>query len=648
VDGVSWKQKRAQLLLKLHRFDEARDLYLELLKRNPEQFGWHAGLQAAQLRISVPTERWLTSNVTPAVEATLRELYDDLQQRFPRAQACKRLPLDFARDPAYFSSTFNEYAQPFVRKGVPSLFADLKPLCEPGSPSRVAVGELLAGWLASLEGAGTFPGSSEREPPSTIMWVRVLAAQYYDCCGEASQALEQINFAIKHTPTCLDLYLFKARVYKHAGDARAAARWMDEARKMDLADRYLNTKATRYLLRADQVTQADSTIALFTKDGDTGSNLLDMQCMWYEFECGASYLRMSDYGRALKNFMHVEKHFNDFAEDQFDFHTYCIRKMTLRAYISMIRLEDSLFGHKFYVTAACGIVETYMRIVSNPQTDSVAADETGDGVSASERKKQESKRRKAEAKAKAEADAQAKKEVDARGAPKGKKGPPAKEKPPDEDPDGKALAQVEAPLEKAAVYMRTLLLHAPAELRVQVLASQLAMARCKWLLALQALRKALGIAIDDPRVHRCVVRFFHATKAPAAALPAPVAKVIALHEEKLGFARHSSLAALNEAYLSRNQSSPAAHLAYAEMLALISPDAAAKARETVLSLDLASASLAVCKEGAQLLAVGGALADSAAAAQFRERALARYPHATAFGGGAGDDVLGRDDAQPLA
>lgn len=39
--------------------------------------------------------------------------------------------------------------------------------------------------------------------------------------------------------------------------------------------------------------------------------------------------------------------------------------------------------------------------------------------------------------------------------------------------------------------MRTLLLHAPAELRVQVLACQLAMARSKPLLALRALRKAL-------------------------------------------------------------------------------------------------------------------------------------------------------------
>ena len=41
-----------------------------------------------------------------------------------------------------------------------------------------------------------------------------------------------------------------------ASDLRAASASMDEARKMDLADRYLNTKATRYLLRADRAEQA--------------------------------------------------------------------------------------------------------------------------------------------------------------------------------------------------------------------------------------------------------------------------------------------------------------------------------------------------------------------------------------------------------
>lgn len=37
------------------------------------------------------------------------------------------------------------------------------------------------------------------------------------------------------------------------------------------------------------------------------------------------------------------------AEDQFDFHSYCVRKLTLRAYIGLLRMEDRLHNHPFYI-----------------------------------------------------------------------------------------------------------------------------------------------------------------------------------------------------------------------------------------------------------------------------------------------------------
>ena len=49
----------------------------------------------------------------------------------------------------------------------------------------------------------------------------------------------------------------------------------------------------------------------------------------------------TEYGKALKNFTACDKHFTDIVEDQFDFHTYCIRKMTLRAYVRMLRTVGS-------------------------------------------------------------------------------------------------------------------------------------------------------------------------------------------------------------------------------------------------------------------------------------------------------------------
>jgi hypothetical protein len=41
-------------------------------------------------------------------------------------------------------------------------------------------------------------------------------------------------------------------------------------------------------------------------------------------------------GRALKYFTAVCKHYDDMEEDQFDFHSYCLRKMTLRSYVHLL------------------------------------------------------------------------------------------------------------------------------------------------------------------------------------------------------------------------------------------------------------------------------------------------------------------------
>lgn len=52
---------------------------------------------------------------------------------------------------------------------------------------------------------------------------------------------------------------------------------------------------------------------------------------------GAPHETLPLLGRALKRYGAVEKHFADFAEDQFDFHGYCVRKGTLRAYVDVLR-----------------------------------------------------------------------------------------------------------------------------------------------------------------------------------------------------------------------------------------------------------------------------------------------------------------------
>lgn len=54
--------------------------------------------------------------------------------------------------------------------------------------------------------------------------------------------------------------LSQGRIKKHAGDPVAAAALADEARTMDLADRFLNSECVKRMLQADQVFVVDSDV----------------------------------------------------------------------------------------------------------------------------------------------------------------------------------------------------------------------------------------------------------------------------------------------------------------------------------------------------------------------------------------------------
>lgn len=63
------------------------------------------------------------------------------------------------------------------------------------------------------------------------------------------------------------------------------------------------------------------------------------------------------------------QHFVEITDDQFDFHTYCMRKMTLRSYVDLLKLEDVLRMHPFYYKAAVTAIQMYLSLHDNPLID---------------------------------------------------------------------------------------------------------------------------------------------------------------------------------------------------------------------------------------------------------------------------------------
>uniref|UniRef100_K3WMA8 Uncharacterized protein n=1 Tax=Globisporangium ultimum (strain ATCC 200006 / CBS 805.95 / DAOM BR144) TaxID=431595 RepID=K3WMA8_GLOUD len=342
IDTLVWRQKKAELLLRLERYEDAQALYEELLDINFDNYVYHHGVQCALMQrrdLFNPKEKALPSALLDfAKEPKGKEMAEKLAAFYEskkeaaasaKSVACLRMPLDFTS-----GATFKKHADALLKqqltKGVPSLASDLKTMYASKEKAKI-IEELVLSYLKTLEAKKPLLEDGKSSPSTVLLWTNYFAAQHYDRLGQHDKALEYIEKCIAQSPKELDFYMRKARILKHTGDLNKAADVMVQGRLLDLADRYINNKATEYLLHADRVEEADATIALFTRhEGDPQQNLYDMQCMWYEIECGQSQLRQKKYGLALKRFFAVEKHINDFVDDQFDFHTYCIRKMTLR------------------------------------------------------------------------------------------------------------------------------------------------------------------------------------------------------------------------------------------------------------------------------------------------------------------------------
>lgn len=589
LDRLGMLEIRAQLLLALDRSDEAEKLYRELLNVNPDNYRHHAVLRRAAGMPHDPTAELTGQQLT-----RVRELYSQLQAAHPRSSAAFRIPLDFETGEA-FTAAADAYVRRFLQKGVPSLFTDLKSLYS--NPAKAeALGALFQRLLDALTADGAFPplaGQSEPQPasPQALLWTMAYLAQHHDRMGDTEKALGMLQRCAEHTPTLIELYTLKAKILKHAGDVEGAAAAADKARSMDLADRFLNSTAAKWKFRAGDVEGAEATAAMFTKDGDQVNNLFDMQCTWYEIECGRAWLRRGVYGKALKNFMAVSKHFFDIKEDQFDFHHYCIRKMTLRAYIEMLRMEDSLYSAVPYVKAAYDAIHTYVLLHDSPASSEKGESERVAAMSAEDRRRHKQQQRKEAAKAKKrdEDAAKAKEAAAAEAAAKDKAGakkPAAAKRKADPDPDGAKLAGTSDPLGEATKLLEKLKEHADSRLETQRWAFEVYMRKGKLLLALSAVKRALAIGgASDPIAHSLVVRFALLAQAQddsQSGTPAVVQQVISAQlQQMLG---GKALPEYQAQFLQQHSRASLLHLAAAaEMGALLEPSQKEASAQLILS-----------------------------------------------------------------
>ncbi|KAB0343128.1 hypothetical protein FD754_020054 [Muntiacus muntjak] len=532
-DKLLVEEIKGEMLLKLGRLKEASEVFKNLIDRNAENWCYYEGLEKA-LQLSTLEERL--------------QIYEDISKQHPRAISPRRLPLNLVP-----GEKFRELLDKFLRvnfsKGCPPLFTTLKSL------------------YYSAEKNG------EKEPPTTLLWVQYFLAQHFDKLGQYSLALDYINAAIAGTPTLIELFYMKAKIYKHMGNLREAVKWMDEAQSLDTADRFINSKCAKYMLRANMIKEAEEMCSKFTREGTSAmENLNEMQCMWFQTECISAYQRLGRYGDALKKCHEVERHFSEITDDQFDFHTYCMRKMTLRAYVDLLRLEDILRRHGFYFKAARSAIEIYLKLYDNPLTsESKQQERNSENLSAKELKKMLSKQRRAQKKAKLEEERKHKKRDE------------------EEDSSGlkeelipEKLERIENPLEEAIKFLIPLKNLVADNIDTHLLAFEIYFRKGKFLLMLQSVKRAFAINRNNPWLHECLIKFSKSVSNHSN-LPDTVSKVLSQEMQKIFV--NKDLESFNEDFLKHNAASLQHLLSGAKMMYFLDKTRQEKAIAIATRLD---------------------------------------------------------------
>lgn len=359
-DKTALLELRAKYLLQLERSAEALVVCRRLLARNPDNIDYYRLLEES------------LGTATAAPEVRLR-LYARLARFYPRLDPPVFVPLTFLDgSSAEFAARAKAYLVGQLARGVPSAFVNVKPLLRDASKRQV-VEAIAAEYHAQVDAS---------EHPLRWVWSTHFLLCLLLRAGEYARALELVDAAIAHTPTLVELHMLRARVLKHSGDRAAAAEGMDKGRLLDLQDRFINSKTAKYYLRSNNILRALEVALLFTKNDKAPHGLRDlhmMQVTWFVTELGAAYQRMAAAGGAddanhqntnlalaAKRFQAVVNTYHEFLTDQVDFHSYCMRRGTPRAYLDMIQWADRLYTTPVFLRVVRGLGAVCLAVADRP------------------------------------------------------------------------------------------------------------------------------------------------------------------------------------------------------------------------------------------------------------------------------------------
>ncbi|KAJ6246042.1 n(alpha)-acetyltransferase 15/16 [Anaeramoeba flamelloides] len=321
TNKLLWKEKKARYFLKLGNKQRAEKMYYLLLEQNPDQIEYIKGLEISK---GLLNNNEKIEEIDSERLVKLQNFYQELNDKYPQSLLIKKKQLEIAFDQD-FKNKFISFIIPQLKKGIPSIFSNLLSLYKPSKIEKVSkkiliIQETLIEFQKHLE-SRQFESIKDEELKKNVMlleesrasllWIYFYLAQHYDRLEKYTLSFEYLEKAIEHTPTLVDLYNFKGRLFK---DLHNFPNW-------------------RYF-----------------------------EVSWMTNEVGSSYLRKEDYPKALKMFNQTINNFHAYFDNQFNYHSFCLREGNLRTLAKLIKFTDQVFTHQFFWVGARGALEIYLNL----------------------------------------------------------------------------------------------------------------------------------------------------------------------------------------------------------------------------------------------------------------------------------------------
>ena len=331
-DVVSVNEKLATCYVKLGKKEEALKEIRSLIDYYPENGDYFTLLQ----ELLAPDE----------FMHELTELKG--KSRYAQVRILELLDIN---DPNY-RDFLKEYMVPYLVKGAPSLFTTLSEL----SPEKLEVAK---------EVADSAPTETDNFPITSIPIVKLFDASVFLAKDDLESALESVESAIKHTPTCLESRTLKLRILRKMGRIEEAMKTGQELAEYDPNDRNSSTLYTNAALRNGKLKTAYEASLPFSIDSEHNPRLLLTQYNDFHVRAADCAYRAKDYKQSAGFYSDVVRHFSDFRKSQYNYLSWGMRHV--HALYDMLKWADELPKHKMLARGLLGLLKIhFLNKAENP------------------------------------------------------------------------------------------------------------------------------------------------------------------------------------------------------------------------------------------------------------------------------------------